>query len=371
MSLVKWFKETYSRITNVGSWYSMSDVVIFVGVIVFVFSSIMNFLGYLFACTLCDLKWYVAIWDAERLQAGLDIFFFINVLITTVVITSIFTSLYDRLINTPVKTLLFKMRDMGSNEMFSYLISGKLSRPFKDKSGNETWVEMVQDYVDTASAEKYLDELTGCFNRKYFQQVLVHFIKTQMMCNPADNSPKTYNTDVFGVFLIDIDHFKSVNDDYGHAAGDEVLKNVGKHLRDLIGDQGVVIRNGGEEFLVVYCTKFPFDFASVATSINACFRQHISVTSPVTGEVRKVTCSVGFVSYPLFEEKAGELSLQNHVDLADQAMYLAKTGGRNTWRELVALKNPDSHTNISKLCGDPSYGVDNGYVTVRTPNSIK
>jgi hypothetical protein len=52
-------------------------------------------------------------------------------------------------------------------------------------------------------------------------------------------------------------------------------------------------------------------------------------------------------------------------------MYLAKTGGRNTWRELVALKNPDSHTDISKLCGDPSYGVDKGYVTVRTPNSIK
>ena len=63
--------------------------------------------------------------------------------------------------------------------------------------------------------------------------------------------------------------------------------------------------------------------------------------------------------------------MQNHVDLADQAMYLAKTGGRNTWRELVALKNPDSHTDISKLCGDPCYVVDNGYVTVRTPNSIK
>lgn len=367
MAFKKRMKEAYDRITNVGSWYSVSDVVVFVGVVVLLASILINLIGYVGACLACGYPLFSFIWASSSQQVYLKVFFILNTLISTVGVTGIFVTLYDKLINRPVKTLLFKIRDMGDDAMVSYLISGKLSRPFKKANGNETWVEMVEDYVDTASAEKYMDELTGCFNRKYFSQVLVQLMKTQMMMNPVGNTPKTYSSDVFGVFLVDIDHFKRVNDDFGHASGDDVLRSVGQNLRDLIGDNGVVIRNGGEEFLIIVNAKFPYDFATVANSINDCFRKNISVSSPITGDVRKITCSVGFVSYPLYDGKSHELSLQNHVDLADQAMYLAKVNGRDTWRELVAMKTPNGNTDIGKLCSDPSYGVDNGYVTVRTP----
>ena len=127
-----------------------------------------------------------------------------------------------------------------------------------------------------------------------------------------------------------------------------------------------MVRNGGEEFLIIVSAKFPYDFSRTANMINKAFRDNISIHSDVTGETRKITCSVGYVSYPLYDS-AEILSLQNHVDLADQAMYLSKIGGRDTWHELVANKRPPKNFDLTKFCSDPDYGVIKGYLTVRKP----
>lgn len=367
------FTKTYDKMFRVGYWDSLSDAALYIGTVVFLISLVVNVFGYAIVCSMIKLPFFIWFWNMTSLQNSLFVFFLINIIVTTFVITLTIINLYDKIINKPVRSLQLQMRGMGNDERLQYLISGKLSRPFSAENSNETWLDMVQDYVDTASAEKYYDELTGCFNRKYFSQILVQFMKTHMLCHPViPNSPKTYNSDVFGVFLIDIDHFKRINDDFGHASGDEVLRNVGSSLRMAVGDLGVVIRNGGEEFLIVAAAKFPYDFALLATKINNVFRENISVSSPVTGETRRITCSVGFVNYPLYEDKNFELSLQNHVDLADQAMYIAKMNGRDTWRELVALKTPPAgDTDVTKFCSDPDYGIGRGFVSVRDPGTTK
>ncbi len=365
----KQVKRRYERIKKVGTWDSLSDATIYFAAKIFVVNLLLSILGYFFVCLLSNFNALVPVWNMDSVQRGIWLFFILYTLLSTAAFTFLLINIYDKVINKPVKSLLLQMRNMDKGEMTDYLISGKLSKPFASTQ-EETWIDMVQDYVDTASSEKYLDELTGCFNRKYFQQVLVQYINTYRMANPINPSaPKTYNNDVFAIFLIDIDHFKKVNDDFGHASGDEVLKAVGSTLRSLVNDIGVVIRNGGEEFLVVASAKYPYDFSDLAEKINNAFREHISITAPVTGEVRQITCSVGFVNFPIFEEKYYDISLQQHVDLSDQAMYLSKVSGRNTWREFVALKAPYSSDELEKVITDPNYGVEKGYLSVRMPES--
>ena len=300
----------------------------------------------------------------DSTQTGFLISMAIHVVLSTVVVTAVMVIIYDLVISRPVKSLLMQMKDMNHGELTDYLISGKLSKPFASVDTEETWIDMVQSYVDTASSEKFLDELTGCFNRKYFTQVLVNYMKMQLIANPVTNSPKTYDTDVFAVFLIDIDHFKSVNDTYGHAAGDDVLRQVGRTLRSVLGDIGVVIRNGGEEFLVVASAKFPYDFGKTAESINQAFRDYITVTDS-NGIKHPVTCSVGFVTYPFYDPATIELTLQNHVDLADQAMYLSKMSGRDTWHELISKSIPNRDFDLNKFCSGCEYGIQKGYISVR------
>ena len=363
-SLKKRFTRYLARVMRVGKWDNKSEAAVFITVVSFIATSLVDIVVYLFFCILAEMDPFLLIWDMDKVQLALLLANILHVFAQTLVITFLMVLLYDNMITKPVKSLILQMRNINRGEMTDYLLSGKLSKPFATLGKEETWIDMVQSYVDTAASEKYLDELTGCFNRKYFSQVLINYMNTQLMAHPITGAPKTYSTDVFAVFLIDIDHFKLVNDDFGHAAGDEVLRQVGSTLRRLLGDVGVVIRNGGEEFLVIASAKFPYDFSRTAKAINNAFRNNISIHSDVTGETRPITCSVGFVAYPLYDAKE-LLTLQNHVDLADQAMYLSKINGRDTWHELVANKRPPNDIDISKFCSDPDYGVKKGYLSIR------
>lgn len=364
-----WFKATYKRLTTVGTWDNITEATHFVGLIVFVYNIVLSLVLYILTCAFTDLKFFTGVSKMPPEQKAIFFFMIANVVISTIAFTVLIVKIYDKIINKPVHELTEKLNKIGSgdDDNYNYLVSGKLSRPFQDSSADKTWMDKVQDYVDTASAEKYIDELTGCFNRKYFSQIAAPTMRTRLLTNSIGSGPKTYNTEIYAVFLIDIDHFKLVNDDFGHASGDEVLKQVGYYTKKIVGDAGFVIRNGGEEFLLIVSAKYPYDFAELAEEINETFRRHISITSQATGETRQITCSVGFVEYPLYDFREVNLSLQNHVDLADQAMYMSKMNGRNTWRQIVAARTPSPKTDLDLLCCDPNYGINNGYIDVRLP----
>ena len=359
----------YKRMSDVGTWQSILDAYVFIGLISFAFNLAIDLIGFAFACYCMGAKFTILASHMSKEQAAIFWFFVIHTIFATIAITYCITKLYNKIINRPVVDFKTELSEMAKHEMSDYFVSGKMSQPFRDPTSPVSWTDQVRFYVDTASVEKYLDELTGCFNRKYFTHKLISYMNTQLMVNRRYRKDfDRYGDDMYGIFMIDIDHFKSINDVYGHAMGDVVLKNVGKLLRETIGDNGVVIRNGGEEFVIVYLAKFPFDFAVVAEHINQAFRDNIKVPSSGGIKGRDVTCSIGFVRFPFFENADQLFDLKEHVDLSDMAMYVSKTTGRDRWNELKATRIPTDKIDQSMYLNSPEYGLKRGYYVLRDKN---
>jgi len=155
------------------------------------------------------------------------------------------------------------------------------------------------------------DPLTGLANRRYFQAA----IKRQ----PEDGEFSGT------LFLIDIDHFKRINDNYGHAAGDSVLVEVAKRLRAALREVDLVVRWGGEEFLILVAAYESADAKALAQRLL----DQIAGQPVVHGrESIRVTASIGFACLPIMPHGLVP-SWERAIDLVDTAMYLAKAHGRN------------------------------------------
>ena len=155
------------------------------------------------------------------------------------------------------------------------------------------------------------DPLTGLANRRHFQAAMKQLA--------ADG--KLAGT----VFLVDIDHFKRINDVHGHAAGDAVLVEIARRLRDTLREQDLIVRWGGEEFLVVVRALAPDRVEALAQRMLSAM-----AGAPVTYEGRAigVTGSIGFATFPI-EPTLLAVSWERAINLVDTAMYLAKAHGRN------------------------------------------
>ena len=126
--------------------------------------------------------------------------------------------------------------------------------------------------------------------------------------------------DVFSVFMIDADHFKRVNDTYGHNTGDAVLMHVAAILKNYVGDAGEVVRWGGEEFIT--CLKG--STLEEAVALAELIRSRVEETAcEYDGNTIKITMSFGVAVMD-----SGH-SLEENVKDADENLYAAKTGGRN------------------------------------------
>ncbi len=172
-------------------------------------------------------------------------------------------------------------------------------------------VEAMKEEIDTVRREALTDALTGLANRKHFDRKL-------------DQSLRDYveKKEKFCLLVLDIDHFKSFNDTYGHQVGDRVLMLLARVLQDHAGQQLFPARFGGEEFVVIAHMS-----ASAALEVAESIRQGIAskeVINKTTGDrLGQVTISIGVA-----EIHPGEL-LSSLVERADQAMYAAKHAGRN------------------------------------------
>jgi len=155
------------------------------------------------------------------------------------------------------------------------------------------------------------DPLTGLANRRHLQQVMRRLAEDGRLAGT--------------VFLMDIDHFKRINDVHGHAAGDKVLVEIASRLRTMLREQDLVVRWGGEEFLVIVQALSPEQVEALAQRLLAAL-----AAEPVdTGSGRiGVTASIGFATLPL-EPDGLALSWDRAVELVDTTMYLAKAHGRN------------------------------------------
>jgi len=175
------------------------------------------------------------------------------------------------------------------------------------------------------------DSLTGLLNRKTFER---HFARAKSHCLEADSQfdrrrvAKSADKSRYEwLAVVDIDHFKKVNDNFGHLYGDEVLILVANLMQASFRKEDKVFRFGGEEFVVLLHAVTLED----AHKVFERFRQ--KVESNVFPQVGKITVSIG---YTYFHPKEAPVEVLGH---ADQALYFAKSHGRNRccqYEDLVA-----------------------------------
>ena len=163
------------------------------------------------------------------------------------------------------------------------------------------------------------DPMTGCLNRR----ALFDGFERLIARSARDNNP-------ISCFMVDIDHFKQVNDTHGHGVGDRVIEEVGRELMDLTRSTDLVARYGGEEF----CLVFPGLPAEAANGLAERIRARIEkecghAITEVNG--LKITASLGVTTV-----SGAGLVVQTVIDQADQALYEAKRGGRNQVKVLAA-----------------------------------
>jgi len=142
---------------------------------------------------------------------------------------------------------------------------------------------------------------------------------------------------VHGLLLIDIDLFKQTNDRFGHAAGDAVLVAVARRLRDTLRETDIIVRWGGEEFLVFV----PSTSADKLDEIAARIMRAIALEPiPYKSDRIQVTASIGYAPMPLPPEDI-HLPWERAVGLVDMALYMAKLHGRNCAYGIRRLRRSD------------------------------
>jgi diguanylate cyclase (GGDEF)-like protein len=159
-----------------------------------------------------------------------------------------------------------------------------------------------------AEARASTDALTGLPNRRYFDE----------FCSLL--ARRRRSGDAMGVLMVDIDRFKRLNDTYGHAIGDEVLRAVGGAIVSAVREDDVPARYGGEEFVVLLRNPAP----EVALEVGERVRAAVGLLDLERFGVDKVSVSVGVAVSDQTEQPIGEL-----IVMADQALYRAKKGGRD------------------------------------------
>jgi len=172
----------------------------------------------------------------------------------------------------------------------------------------------------------FKDTMTNTSNRRYITEILnpeVDRFASSLQQSFNEDEPKL----IYGVYIIDIDHFKDVNDTWGHKCGDKILIQFVNVVQSLIRKQDTLCRWGGEEFVIILKLTDPEYFKVFAKKLideinRTCFK--------VSDEMSiNKTCSLGYARFPFFEHLPTALSLDQTIEIADQALYYAKENGRN------------------------------------------
>lgn len=168
----------------------------------------------------------------------------------------------------------------------------------------------ARTYMDMLREQSLRDQLTGLYNRRFLDET-IDKIAAQI---------KRRGT-TLGILMVDIDYFKEVNDTYGHDMGDKVLKEIAKVLVKSVREADLVIRFGGEEFLVLLMDVQSGKSVEIAEKIRKAVESH---TIESFGVVLRKTVSIGVSEFPEDSEKIWQC-----IKYADVALYKAKEMGRN------------------------------------------
>jgi diguanylate cyclase (GGDEF)-like protein len=203
----------------------------------------------------------------------------------------------------------------------------------------------------------FTDVLTGVWNRRYLEEILTaeagQVLRNYQRARGSDIRKLDHRDLVF--IMVDVDFFKEVNDRHGHPAGDRLLQLVAQRLSTVVRKSDVLVRWGGEEFLIMSRSTDPSGtpaFCSRVLEVMA--SEAFDLGQGVT--VRK-TCSVGWSAYPWSRGSFEAICAEESIALADAALYRAKALGRNQGVGIVATDaashNPEAITLMSVREGAP------------------
>ncbi len=174
------------------------------------------------------------------------------------------------------------------------------------------------------------DPLTGLFNRRSFFELMKKRTSTAGAGRREDDNPD-------GLMILDIDHFKHINDTLGHAGGDTVLIEIAKRLRSTVRDTDMVMRWGGEEFLIFSPKANAAHLKSLAQRVL----NVIAETPMAVGDkMMTITVTGGFLSLPFSGLSEIDCNWEKAMQIADMALYLGKVNGRNRAYGLNRLLAP-------------------------------
>ncbi len=205
-------------------------------------------------------------------------------------------------IRTVVDDLIVETKKIGT--------SGRVTQEKLQEATEE--LESLKKEFEQAKAAALVDFLTGIANRKAFDMAITGSVQEAA----SDSEP-------LSLLLIDIDHFKRFNDEYGHIVGDEVLRLVGRKIKENVRGRDFVARYGGEEFAVILPGTPVHGARTVAENIRRSFSEGKLKRVKTSEYLGTITISVGAAQY-----RPGE-SVEELVDRSDRALYFAKEGGRN------------------------------------------
>jgi two-component system cell cycle response regulator len=209
-------------------------------------------------------------------------------------------------------TRLMRGLELGVNDYIVRPIDmNELRARVRTQLRRKLYTERLRDMVTSAVELAVTDPLTGLYNRRYLET----HMKSVVARAVATSKPVC-------VLLFDIDHFKGINDSYGHDAGDDVLREFSDRLRRGVRGIDLVVRYGGEEFILV----MPETDANFAATVAERLRSDVEKIAFETrsGFSFPVTVSIGLAEWRGLGDNAEAL-----IRRADQALYAAKRAGRN------------------------------------------
>lgn len=179
------------------------------------------------------------------------------------------------------------------------------------------------------------DPLTGLYNRRHFQEFMRGYQEPDRRGAGVGPGAGSGGEMVSALFLLDVDHFKHINDTWGHGAGDAVLREIAAALRDILRETDMIVRWGGEEFLAFLPAVPRGGLDEVARRLLAGIPAR---TVDYQGTSLSARVSIGFAPFPLVR---GDVSWERAVNVVDMALYLAKGHGRDRAYGVRGFKRTD------------------------------
>jgi diguanylate cyclase (GGDEF)-like protein len=270
---------------------------------------------------------------------------------------------------------------LGMGTVFAYiwLQSQKLDREILQRQELEKQVQERTQELAGRNEEllslnvqlkqhSWTDSLTGLKNRRFLDEfvqneVALAYRHAREMDLPDGMADSLDIAPALSFMMIDLDGFKAINDNFGHAAGDQALLQVRDILQRCCRKSDTIIRWGGDEFLIIGRKTSNRAAEKVAERVRVGLSEHLYQLGG--GKVGRLTASIGFAVYPFSPLKPDLLSWEQVSMLADQCAYIAKDNGRNAW--VGAYGNKDTTADdIEQFRHEPDAVVARGSLGLRT-----